>query len=199
MLRGPLAQQLAGGGQHRAEVDAAQVGREFRVAGDLGVEDGLHQRAQVETVAGADQVDRRPHDRGADDPPALEQRGEGLGAEAAQARPERGVGVERLLGLQPDQALHGVEGAQSARSSSSWRASVARFRALALSVSGATGPAGYSPVRAPPDRSAPAGGASTGGRRGALVALLLRRLAGAVAAVRGLLLGRRRAVLHERR
>jgi hypothetical protein len=73
------------------------------VAGQLGVEHGLEEGPQQQAVVGGDQVDRPPHDDDADDLSVEEQLAELVGSEAVEARPQSQVGVERHLGLHPDE------------------------------------------------------------------------------------------------
>ena len=127
---GPLAERSPCDREHRLEVQVSERRAELRMAGELTVKDGLHQRPEDERVRGRDEVDRPAHD---DDPhhlARLEELGELLGPEALEPRPESRVRVMRFLRLKSDEVLNRVERRQGARSRRSCRASVARFSAL---------------------------------------------------------------------
>jgi hypothetical protein len=66
-------------------------------------------RARSAAVGGRDQVDRAAHEPGAHHAAVLQEPDELGGPEAVQPRPQAGVGLERLLRLQPDQVLDGRE------------------------------------------------------------------------------------------
>ena len=100
-----LGEQRPSDGQDRIEVDVAERGREVAVAGKLGVEHGLHERAEEQAVVGADEVDRRPHDDRPHDASLEQQLREGPGTEPLEPRPECRVRVRRNLRLQSDELL----------------------------------------------------------------------------------------------
>ena len=72
--------------------------------------DALHGRPQGEAVPVGDEVDRPAHERHPHRLAALDQALELLRPEALDARPERDVGVARLLRLQADQVLDHLGG-----------------------------------------------------------------------------------------
>ena len=79
-------------------------------------------------VAPRDDVDRAAHQRRLHERPPLERAGHGLALEAVDPRPEADVGRRRVLRLDAAHPLDGARGSGSGRrSSSSWRASIARF------------------------------------------------------------------------
>src|SRR6185436_12440567 len=69
----------------------------------------LQHRPQGQAVAGADEVDRRPHQRQPHHLPLHQQRRQLVGAEAAQARPQGVVGRLGRLRLQPHQVVDDVD------------------------------------------------------------------------------------------
>ena len=152
-VSGPSASSLARRREHGREVDAAQPRRPLGVARQLGVEHRLHQGPQRPAVGGRDEVDRRAHHDHPDGLAPLEQAAQPprAGSRAAATRaPCRGRAAPAPAG-RPG-ARRPRAASRSARSSSIWRASVARFRARALSVSAATGADGYH-RRAPAQRA----------------------------------------------
>ena len=82
------------------------------MAGELAIEDRLHERAERKAVVGADEVDGRAHEDRADDTAVEEERGELVRLKGLEARPQGRVGVQRDLGLEPDKVLDCVERAQ---------------------------------------------------------------------------------------
>jgi hypothetical protein len=76
---------------------------------ELAVEHRLHERSEPQSIIGADEVDRRPHEGDPHDLPVLEQLSQLLRAKADEPRPQRRVGVERNLRLQPYELLDRVE------------------------------------------------------------------------------------------
>ncbi len=101
-----LGQERPSDGQRRLQVDLDEVRRELRVAGQLGIEDGLRQWAQHQGVVGGDQVDGPSHHHDADERPVLEAAAQLVRVEGVEARPQRQVRVERLLGLEAHQPRH---------------------------------------------------------------------------------------------
>ena len=95
--------------QDGGHVDVGEQRGEVAVPGYLGVEHGLGERAQLQGVVGSHQVDRPPHHDDADEPALLEQLADGGGVEPVEPRPQREVGIERVLGLHPDQVRDRVE------------------------------------------------------------------------------------------
>jgi hypothetical protein len=79
------------------------------MACELGVQHGLHERAEAQHVVGRDEVDGRPHHGRPHDAALEEEIGERLRPESVESRPEREVRVARDLRLQTDEVLDGVE------------------------------------------------------------------------------------------
>src|SRR4051794_41173998 len=71
--------------------------------------DDLERRPQCEGVLGADEVDRGALEGDADDAPVLDGGREAPRVERVDPAPEAGVGVERLLRLEPDEVLDHVD------------------------------------------------------------------------------------------
>ena len=92
-----------------SEVDAVERGRVLAMASELGVEHGLHERAELEAVVGAHEVDRGPHQCSPDGAASQEQSRQRLGSEGLEPGPQPGVRIQRHLRLQPDQVLDGVQ------------------------------------------------------------------------------------------
>jgi len=65
----------------------------------------LHDGTQRQAVAGGDQVDGRPHQRGANRLPPGDQVGQLVVTEALQPRPQADVWIRGHLGLHADQSL----------------------------------------------------------------------------------------------
>ena len=103
-LHEPLAQL-----QDRGDVDALEAPRPAPVAVQLAVEDRLDRRSEAGGVAGADEVDRAAHEDHADGLAALEVAGQDLRVEVPEAGAQREVRRGRVLRLEPEEVLDGVE------------------------------------------------------------------------------------------
>jgi hypothetical protein len=92
------------------EVDALQRRAEQRAHAPL--HHRLHERAQLQAVAGGDDVQRPAHERDPHDEAAVDHLGELVGLEVLQPRPQPVVRADRVLRLQADEVLERVAHAQ---------------------------------------------------------------------------------------
>ncbi len=79
------------------------------MAGHLAVEHRLDEGPEQQGVVGGDEVDRPAHDDDPHDAPFPQQRGQVVGDEAVEPRPQPEVRVQRYLGLHADEVVDGVE------------------------------------------------------------------------------------------
>ena len=99
--------QRPGGGGQLGQVDAGQPPAELAARHPLP--DRLQHRPQRQAVPGGDQVDGRALQRDPDRAPVGQRRAQLGRVEAVQPRPQPDVRVLRLLRLQADQVLDGVQ------------------------------------------------------------------------------------------
>ena len=92
-------------GENRREVDTVERRAVVAVAGELGVEHRLHQRTQEQAIVGGDEVQGRSHRHDAHDLAVDEEPAELVRIEPFEPRPQADIGVERHLGLHPDEVL----------------------------------------------------------------------------------------------
>ena len=85
------------------------MGDGTRVTRQLPVENRLGEGPQRERVGRGHEVDRPAHDPRANDRPVEEQLPELVGIEVDEARPQRDVGIRRLLRLESDEMLNHVD------------------------------------------------------------------------------------------
>jgi hypothetical protein len=101
-----LVEELATGFDDLVELEPDEIPPERTSRREAPMLDDLEDRPQGQPIVGRQEVDGRPHHRDRANSSAIcQQPGQFLSPETLEPRPECGVRIERLLGLERDQVL----------------------------------------------------------------------------------------------